>query len=363
MFTKSTFLITAGVLLAVGSAGNAGASEMQTTDNESVQKPFSFEASYVGDAYYNAAGGLRTGGGFMGMGNIRVGFDTQRAGLWKGGQFFINGASIHGKSLTDNYLGDIQVASNIDAGEHNYLHELWFRQTLGPVTITAGLQDLNAEFMVTEGGGEFINSSFGTPSTIALEVPVPIFPLTGLGVSARWDISDRWAIQGAIFDGRQTDFDRNPHNVHWKFGHGEGILAMGEIHLDGRYKIGAYTHSGTRTWGLHGSVDQPINDRVGMFAQIVVTPKSKATNNYYVGLGANLAGVFGDRDSAGLAMAHAGMHKAGERHETTVELYYRYNFSENFSLQPDIQWIVNPAGSEYKLRNAVVGILRMNLTF
>jgi porin len=324
---------------------------------------FTFEASYIGDAYHNARGGLARGGGFMGMGNIRVGFDTGAAGLWSGGTLFVNGATIHGHSLTENFLGDLQVASNIDAGEHAYLHELWYRHTLGPVTMTAGLQDLNAEFMVSEGGGEFVNSSFGTPSVIALGVPVPIFPLTGLGAAVRWDISDRWAVQGALFDGVQTDFERNPHNLRWALGRGEGALAMGEVHFEGRYKAGAYYHSMDRNYGFHFSVDQPLGDRVGLFGQAVLSPQRLNDNNFYLGLGGNLRGVFSrkQRDALGLAIAHAALHRADHGYETAVEFYYRYDITENITLQPDFQYIVNPSGSDTPLSNALVGIFRFCL--
>jgi porin len=74
------------------------------------QKTFSIGASYVGDSYYNATGGHKTGGGYLGMANLTLGFDTEKARWWRGGTFFVNGASIHGKSLTENYLGDLQVA-------------------------------------------------------------------------------------------------------------------------------------------------------------------------------------------------------------------------------------------------------------
>lgn len=329
------------------------------------QNPFTFEGSYVGDAYYNAAGGLKTGGGYMGMGNLTVGFDTEKARLWRGGSFFVNGASIHGKSLTENYLGDLQVASNIDAGEHAYLHELWFRQQFGPVSLTLGLQDLNAEFMVSEGGGEFVNSSFGTPSVIALGVPVPIFPLTGLGLSARGDISERWAVQGALFDGVQTDFERNPHNVRWAMGKGDGLLTMGEIHFDGWFKLGAYYHSVDKNYGFHLSADQPLGERVGVFAQAVVSPKGRNDNHYYIGAGANLFGVFSKqrRDAAGLAVAHADLHRTEHKHETAIELYYKYQFTDNIALQPDIQYILNPSGGEAALDNALVGMLRLHVNF
>jgi porin len=323
----------------------------------------SFEAAYTGDAYYNARGGLARGGGFMGMANLRVGFDTDGAGLWRGGRFLINGAGIHGRSLTENFTGDLQVASNIDAGEHTYLHEFWFSQRLGPVTVTLGLQDLNAQFMATEIGGEFINSSFGTPSVIALGAPVPIFPLTGLGVAARWDVSSRWTVQAALFDGLQTDFERNPHNVRWALNRGDGALAMGEVHFDGRYKAGAFYHSREGVWGVHMSVDQPLNERVALFAQAALAPRRLTDNNCYLGLGANLKRVFTENDSAGVAFASAGLHNATPRHETAVELFYRYDFTENIALQPDIQWIINPSGHPTPLPNALVGILRLHVGF
>jgi porin len=325
------------------------------------QSPFAFEGSYVGDAYYNTVGGLQTGGGFMGMANITIGFDTRAAGLWRGGSFFVNGASIHGKSLTEEYLGDMQVASNIDAGEHAYLHELWFRQELSRATFTLGLQDLNAEFMVSEGAGEFINSSFGVPPVIATGIPVPIFPLTGLGLSVRLEIDERWAAQGALFDGNQTSFDHNPNNLHWNFCKEDGLLAMGEVHLDDRFKLGAYYHSADRNYGFYAMADQPLSERVGLFGQLAVAPKNKNENNYSVGLGANC--LIAESHTAGIAATHAGLHAASHRHETAVELYYKYTLGDNIAIQPDIQWIINPSGTEGKLPDALVGLVRLSVNF
>ncbi|MDR2882743.1 MAG: carbohydrate porin [Alistipes sp.] len=325
------------------------------------QNPFTFEGSYIGDVWYNAAGGVKTGGGFMGMGNIRVGFDTGKARLWKGGSFFINGASIHGKSLTENYLGDMQVASNIDAGEHTYLHELWYRQRLGPVSLTLGLQDLNAEFMVSEGAGEFVNSSFGVPPVIATGVPVPIFPLTGLGMAAGWQVNDRWAVQGALFDGNQTSFDHNPNNVHWNFGKDDGVLAVGEVHFDGRFKLGAYYHSIDSNYGFYALADQPVTGRLSLFGQLAVAPKSRNGNNHSVGMGANY--LIAGRHTAGLAATYAGLRNAGHKHETAVELYYKFALSDNIALQPDVQYIFNPSGTEEKLPDALVGMLRLHVDF
>ncbi len=325
------------------------------------QNPFSLEASYIGDGYYNAMGGLKRGGGFMGMGNIKIAFDTEKAGWFRGGTLFLNGASIHGKSLSENYLGDLQVASNIDAGEHAYLHELWYRQMFASLSFTLGLQDLNAEFMASQGAGEFINSSFGVPPVIATGVPIPIFPLTGLGIMARWDIDEHWAVQGALFDGDQADFEHNPHNINWTICRKDGLLTMGEIHFDNRYKVGAYYHSANRNYGFYLFADQPVSERLGLFAQIAFAPKSKNDNNYSLGLGLNYA--IADRHTAGIAASHAGLHNVSHKHETALELYYKYHLSDTIVLQPDIQYIINPSGGAIRLPDALVLFLRLYINF
>ena len=47
------------------------------------------------------------------------------------------------------------------------------------------------------------------------------------------------------------------------------------------------------------------------------------------------------------------------RFETAFELFYRVNFSEWFSLKPDVQYIAHPGGKG--LKNAFAGILRMEI--
>lgn len=346
-----------------GAVSFAGRTQTYAQTQTGEQNPLSLEASYIGDTYYNISGGLGTGGGFMGMANIAVGFDTRKARLWKGGSFRINGASIHGKSLTEHYLGDLQVASNIDAGEHAYLHELWFRQGFdlrggrSELSFTLGLQDLNAEFMVTEGGGEFINSSFGVPPVIATQLPVPIFPLTGLGVTAQWNITPRWRVQAALFDGDQTPFEENPYNAQWHLGRDDGLLAMGEIHFDGRFKLGGYYHSAEKNYGFYALVDQPVGERVSLFGQLAIAPKRKNDNNYSLGLGVNY--YLSERHTFGLAATHAGLHRAERKHETALEACYRFTVNDNLTLQPDFQYIINPSGTEQILKNAFVGMLRL----
>lgn len=155
------------------------------------KSPFGFEASYIGDVVNNFSGGIKKGGSYLGMANIKLSFETEKARWWKGGKFFIHGANTHGGEPSRDFIGDFQGVSNIEAGNLTYLHELWYKQTIGKFIFTLGLQDLNAEFMTSEYAGHFINSSFGVHSTIADNVPTPIFPLTAFGLQFQYQISDK----------------------------------------------------------------------------------------------------------------------------------------------------------------------------
>lgn len=355
------------------------------------ENPFEFEASYVGDAYGNLAGGIDQGAGFLGMGNLTIAFTTEKAGWWKGGSFFINGASVHGKSPSENFVGDMQIISNIDAGNHAYLHELWFKQDFNAFSFTVGLQDLNAEFLTSDNASEFINSSFGFPPVLACNLPVPIFPLTDLGVSAKWNISEKFAWQATVFDGFQDDFDVNPHNLKWKLDKNHGALAVTEFHStfnigdkEGCYKIGGYYHSKLKEfdeetqltntifnnkYGFYLIGDQVLfereNKKIAAFTQIALTPKSKNDHHYYIGLGGNYYGIFSKegKDVFGVAAAILGFHETSHKHETTLEMHYKWQFNDNFALQPNIQYVINPSGSDENLDNALAAMLRFHINF
>jgi porin len=77
-------------------------------------------------------------------------------------------------------------------------------------------------------------------------------------------------------------------------------------------------------------------------------------------LGININGLFKRRpnDHIGFAIAHAGIDADKVGSETAFELMYHFNVTENLYIRPDLQYIVNPAGSGQKLKNAFLGIFR-----
>lgn len=357
---------------------------------EDSKLPFSFEASYIGDNAANLSGGIKTGYNYLGFATFNITFDTESAGWWKGGEFFINAANTHGGTPSENLFGDVQVASNIEAGNHTYLQELWFKQKFSKVELTVGLQDLNVEIANTEFGGLYVNSSFGILPTFSLNLDVPIFPLTTLGVTSKWEINDKITWLNAVYDGSPTDFEKNPYNINWQFNSGDGILGVSELQykmnvnkLPGTYKLGLFAHNhfmertftenfpdslNTNTWGIYGIIDQNLWEKdgknVGAFMQIGFTPSINCENDTYLGLGVNAAGFLSKSkdDVLGLAVAHSHFN-GNSGSETAIELTWQKPICENLFIQPDIQYIIHPSGHSSGLKNVLAGILRFGFTF
>ncbi len=351
------------------------------TDSLSNQRAFHWNVLYTGDLVSNFDGGIKTGTMYLGLANLKFGLDFEKAGWWNGGKLSVNMANTHGGQPSLALVGDFQGVSNIEAGNLTFLFELWYKQRFGSVIFTLGLQDLNVTFATTENGALFNNSSFGIQSSIADNIPTPIFPLTGLGAMIEWEINKDFSVHTALFDGTPDDFENNPYNINWKLSNDDGYLTVCEIQihkslikdLPGTYKIGGYFHEHNdntvmeqENGGVYFIADQTIcsqgNSNLSLFSQIGFSPKSKNNHNHYYSLGLNCTGIFGRlNDIAGLAVAYAGIDNNAVGSETAVELTYQLQLNKYIYLRPDIQYIINPAGTDLKLKNALVGFLRIGI--
>lgn len=356
-------------------------------DEENKESAFSFYGSYKGEFASNLKGGIKTGSTYLGLADLFLEFDTENAGLWKGGTFMVHGANTHGGEPSADLIGDFQVVSNIEAGDHTFLYELWYCQTFGNLHTTIGLQDLNVEFANSEFGGLFINSSFGIHSVIADNIAAPIFPLTSPGITICWEAAKRLNLKTALYKGSPIDFEDNPHNLKWDLNYSDGLLwvAEADLHCTNKegctetIKVGTFFHQHKSNltdsgdlesdYGFYLSGDHrisPINDYgngLSVFYQLGVSPRNN--NVAYIGSGIHYTGLFSPKgkDTFGLAMAKAVMNKDAGKDETTFELTYKLQLNKYFYLQPDIQYVVNPRGTDMTLDNALVGLFRLGLDF
>lgn len=371
------FVMAACLAVAVSVAAKT-ATTPDTTPPAEKENPLTFGASYTGDMVANLSGGIKRGGTYMGLANLTLHFDTEKAGWWKGGELYIKGGNSHGGEASANLIGDFQKASNIEAGNHTFLYELWYRQQLGPVSLCVGLQDLNADYASSSNGALFNNSYFGIHSVCSENVPAPVYPLTALALNVHWQIADHWHWRTAFFDGRPDPFEQNPYNVKWSLTANQGYLALTELEWDGSlvkglagsYKLGTYYHHSpitevTHNYGFYIVADQDITRQISLFTQIGFSPKEYNNHFFCAGGGGTFKNFSRKRpdDMIGLAANHACFRHSPGGHETVIEAIYHFQATKQIYFRPDLQYIIHPSGTDQRLDNALVATLRMGFEF
>lgn len=303
----------------------------------------------------------------------------QLSGTVSGDSFGLPGWSAHaqilrfdGRSLS-NRLGDIQTADNLEAVPVTRLFEAWLAHQWGEenrsIALRAGLIDLNSQFDSTDPASLFINSSHGIGPDISrsgLNGP-SIYPVSALGATLTAVPSARWTFRLGLFDGIAGEPTRPRAFVAERLGPGDGLLAIGQID----YQLGQGSRIEGGAWHYTARVAGPRGDRasdqgaylsveapIGLAPRLMGWVRTGFANGDaqavagYVGAGLVQTGTFDGRpdDRLGIAVAHAiigdpAVDALGLSHaETSIELTYQAKLSERIAIQPDVQYIIHPAG-------------------
>lgn len=361
--------------------------------------PIKIEAAYVGEYFNNFSGGIKTGQTYLGLIDFGIGINTGDIGLWKNGEFFALVENTHGGSPSGNFIGDLQVASNIENGDFTYLYELWYMQQFNKLGVKLGLLDLNADCHVSEIGGLFLNSSFGIMPSASVNMPVPIFPLPALGIQLKYDFTERFSVLAGAWDGDPGDFENNRYNIEWTLDNRDGFLYMfeGQYNYDrhesgfGNIKLGALYHSGTfenitdttltkkGNLQFHLIAEQTLikkaegeKGKLDAFLQIGYLPDKNINHvPFYFGVGINYTGLLlkSGTDVLGLGIAHVAISKklvddlpTVQSYEMAIELSYALPLVQQITIQPDLQYIINPGGTS-EFNNAFAGFVRIIIEY
>jgi len=117
------------------------------------------------------------------------------------------------------------------------------------------------------------------------------------------------------------------------------------------------------TWGMGLSLDQKINEKVGLFARGGCGKKSTFGLTWYWSGGAQLTGILPSRCRDVLGVGISGLVYAQEFQgkskgmETHMEAYYRIVLNDYFAITPDIQCVISPFGNSGN-STIVAGMLR-----
>ncbi|HEX4910331.1 MAG TPA: carbohydrate porin [Permianibacter sp.] len=354
---------------------------------------------YTGEGFYNTAGGLERGGGYLGNLDATVEWGDL-SWFGDGGSAMLYVLGNHGASPSER-IGDAQTYSNIDAPQSLKLYEAWYEQPFaaGAATWKFGLIDLNSEFDVVSSAGLFQNSSFGIgPDFSQSGVNGPsIFPTTSLGLRLLWGGTGGTYAACIVLDGVPGDPD-NPRGTHVDVKSADGWLGTCEVGNEKRNKsgqvrkfnLGYWTYSEptarfdgastARNRGWYASFDQRLwrlGEEEALYGFVRVGMADDTVNAFdrFRSGGLHWIGPFTDdgSDALGLAVARVengnpfrrwqaaeGATQTG--HETAIELTYRFVVTEWLALQPSIQHIRHP-GMNPELSSATAVSLRFEVGF
>lgn len=381
--------------------GALAATKADDAPDEAAAEPaplLSIQVAYTGDVWGIASGGLEGGGAYIDGLDVQLALDLDRALAWSGAQIFVYGIAGNGNSISEK-AGDLQGPSNIEIGvEAVRLVEAWLDQSFaeGRGSVRVGLYDVCGEFDAGEVRALFINASHGSGpdfSQTGLNAP-SMWPVTSLGARVNWNFESGAYARVAILDGVPGDLD-HPKRTAFDLDDGDGALVVGEAGLtngEGRlWSLGiwgyteefpdlvtAATHDGNV--GFYIALEEPLLSRAGGadfdlagslrfgIANDDINPLSSFFGATVVATGL-IAERPNDQLGLGVAMANAGrpfratIADAGgdpAHQEINFELTYYADVTEWLSVQPDLQWIVNP-GADSAVDDALVAGLRVQV--
>jgi porin len=356
----------------------------QTTAADSGPSPITLRLQYTGEAAYNTVGGIHDGGTYMNqiLGQLHV--STDKAFGWTGGSIVLEAFYENANSLDTQYVGAEQDPSIIDtSGVAMFrLYQAYYKQDIGNTNLLFGIYDLETEFGISRPMDIFFNGGYAWNLTLdqsGLNGP-STYPSTSLAFRLRQKFSDYWSIQASVLDG-MPDSVKDPSANAVIFNKTNGALLIGEVDFTptkttkimagywdytGQFDVINQTNAdgtqrqgfGSRGGYIGGAtrIYSPTTRRgLDVFANIGVAGAATNLIDRSLNVGLTYTGLLDARpfDRMGIAAgvvaaspAYKEMQIASgngvKNYETNFELTWRAPITKWLTVQPDVQYWVNP---------------------
>ncbi len=363
--------------------------------------------SYAADLQGDASGGLRKAVRYF----QNIGFDLQLdleklVGL-EGAGFNLSVSSRSGRSLTQDAVGNVFDVSQLCCGATIRLVNVAFEQRFlnGKVDLAIGRIATGDVFLTAPIYCRFVSSAFcGNPVGVFFDVPYSAYPTATWGVRATVRPVPELYLMAGFYDGDPNLGRNDVHGLDWSWRSGVGNLLSGELglrlgqhgeatELPGNFKLGGFWHTGPFTdlggsgrtergnGGFYLLLDQMVYREAGKgalqgltsFVSLLFAPDDSLSQvPFFMNGGAVYRGIVPGRDADALLLGVAygqfspvqrGAQRAArdagapgvtvQSFELVIELGYIVQLTKWLTLQPDVQYVVQPGGSD-ALRDAVV---------
>jgi porin len=362
-----------------------------------------FEASMIFDIVSNFSGGIRTGTDYPHLFNLQLTLDLGKLIGLEGAEVFALGQFEQGQFPSTQLVGDYQGVDNIAiASGIAQLSQLWYRQSMldDRFSVQIGQLDYLYSFASPTAGALFINNGFNYPAIT--NISVPFYPNQSFGILLEGSPVEQVELSLAIYDGSippavgaprrdlgasspSTFFDNvagyfvaGEADFTWKLaGERDGMISLGGWGHTGEFPtFGGGTQDGLH--GFYGYVQQTLwladeNDSngPGMTAYLMggVSEQSANPAAWSLSGGLEWQGPIDGRpqDTAGFGFAMVRFTDDTtlfpKPYECTLEAFYILQLTPWLSIQPDLQFVIDPGGESVAKSDALVGILRFTVNF
>ena len=322
------------------------------------ERGITYGLGYIGEWESNVSGGLKRGSIYVGQLKATVDADLEKLAGLTGLTFHADGFQIHGRGLTDEFVGSLMTVSSIEALATTRLWELWLEQKLVANTVSVRFGQLAAdtEFFFSVYGYNLLADTWGWPVIDDEDLPSggPAYPFATPGVRIKVDPSKDTSMLLAIFNGDPAGpgpgdpQTRNRHGTNFRIQ--DPPLVIGELQLRANQdkdakglaswlKLGGWYHFGSfddqrlsasgqsladpnleggplrrrGNYGLYALVDQQIwrpkggdaEKGIGVFARISASPSDRNLLDLYIDGGVVFAGLVPGRPDDILALGGA----------------------------------------------------------
>jgi porin len=292
----------------------------------------------------------------------------------------------YGGGLSEELIGDLQTASNIDADPATRLLELWV--DVAPTddwSLRLGKYDLNSEFDAIEPAALFLSSSQGVGPDLSQSGAAgpSLFPQTAFGVRFKQRLGNAASLRAAILDVESEPADDSST----VFGGGPMLaLEYEQPTRGGIFKLGGWGYTRERPridrpqdseheYGAYLSLQHRLTESLEAYGRLGTANPSVDRIGVYAGGGiVSSAGLLPRRDDKlGFAIGYArngnqwrdaaaAQSMATDAAEVALELTWQVALSEHVMLQPDLQYIINP-DTNPALDDAIVAGVRIEVSF
>lgn len=358
------------------------------------------DLTHTSDLLANLSGGVDRGSVWMMNTEAAVSIDLDQLAGWNGSSAFVQFHAQHGGLSINDHTGSYAGISNIETGTRTaQFFQAWMEHVSADdsLSLLGGLYAVDSEFYVTESSGLFLQPPYGMSTELGQtgRNGPPIFPTGALGLRLRYGSEDI-RVQFALTDGVPGD-PADAHGTHIRLDRGDGTFAIAEFARltqedAGKTALGLWRHSasgddlteldaqarplqrpdrGAYFLAERMLYAEPIDTGQGLsgFVRFGFANGDIYQSDWSGSVGLNYLGLIEGRhdDQAGIAVStsHASAKyrqlNTSDAHETVLELTYRAQWRPWLSLQPDVQYVINP-GMDPLMRNGWVAGMRIEIT-